>query len=96
MLPNLKAEMTRFGVTYKDIANIIEKDVRAIKNRVNGNVNISAEELKTIRDAFFPFCTLDYLLEETPAIVETKRYSLTTNKPPLTCPTDEPISYKKR
>lgn len=69
MLINLAAEMTRFSVSVADIASAIGRTERATKNRIYGRVEISSEDIKTIRDSFFKFCTLDYLLDETPCQV---------------------------
>lgn len=68
MLVNLKAEMARFGVTSADIAKAIGRNERAAKRRIQGEVEISGDDIRTIRDTFFPNCTLDYLLEEKPVI----------------------------
>lgn len=70
MLINLAAEMTRFGVSVADIAHAIGRTERATKNRIYGRVEISSEDIKTIRDSFFKFYTLDYLLDETPCLVQ--------------------------
>lgn len=66
MLSNLKAEMARYDVDVKSVAQVIGKTERATKNRINGKVEISAEDIRLIRNAFFPACTLDYLLAEKP------------------------------
>lgn len=70
MLVNLLAEMSRFGVSPAQIAELLGRRERAIKKRLSGEVEISSDDLKKIRDKFFPFYTLDYLLEETPVVVE--------------------------
>ena len=66
MLVNLKAEMVRSNITSMDIASVLGKSIRAVNSRLNGGVEIKAEELKQIRDRFFPGCDLDYLLCENP------------------------------
>ena len=76
MLVNLKAEMARFGVSAADIARAIGRNERATKRRIRGEVEISGDDIRTIRDAFFPNCTLDYLLEEKPVIPLQARLSL--------------------
>lgn len=68
MLVNLQAEMVRFGVTPAAIAKVINKDERAVKNRLKGTVDITGDELRAIRDHFFPNFTLDYLLSEKPIV----------------------------
>lgn len=69
MLVNLIAEMKRFGISPAQIAEVTGRSERAIKSRIFGNVEISSDDLKKIRKEFFPFYSLDYLLDETPAIV---------------------------
>lgn len=75
MLVNLLAEMTRFGVTDEQIARAIGRTRRAVKSRLNGEIEISSEDIKKIRDHFFPFYTLDYLLDEEPLIVSSEKYN---------------------
>ncbi len=68
MLVNLCAEMVRHGITDVDIANTINRERRAVKNRLDCKVQISSSDLKKIRDKHFPFYTLDYLLSEVPTV----------------------------
>lgn len=70
MLVNLIAEMHRFGITAIQVAKVTGRTERAVKNRLSGTVEISSEDLKKIRAEFFPFYSLDYLLDETPIIVK--------------------------
>ena len=46
MLSNLKAEMARYDVDVKSVAQVIGKTERATKNRINGKVEISAEDIR--------------------------------------------------
>lgn len=71
MLVNLSAEMVRFNISINDVARVINKTPRATKNRINGTVEITSDDIRTIRDAFFKHCTLDYLLDETPWRINT-------------------------
>jgi hypothetical protein len=66
MLINLMAEMTRYGITASDISPVINKDVRAVKRRISGDIEITAEDIMKIRDKFFQEFSLDYLLCEKP------------------------------
>ena len=69
MLVNLRAEMVRFGISDEQIGKTIRREKRAVKNRLDGKIEISAEDIKVIRDTHFPFCSLDYLLSESPTEV---------------------------
>lgn len=69
MLVNLVAEMKRFSVSNKQIAEILGRSERAVKNRIYGDTEISSDDLKKIRNAFFPFYSLDYLIDESPVVV---------------------------
>lgn len=69
VLVNLKAEMERFGITTADLGKCVGKTERAIKNRLNGLVEISSPDIIKIRNDYFPYYTLDYLLSESPIIV---------------------------
>lgn len=69
MLVNLCAEMVRFGVSDEQIGKTIGREKRAVKNRLEGKVEISADDIKAIRDDYFPFYSLDYLLGESPTEV---------------------------
>lgn len=66
MLVNLMAEMSRFGVSIVDLADLLGRERRAIKNRLSGVVDITGDEIALIRDRYFPSCALDYLLSENP------------------------------
>ena len=69
MLVNLQAEMVRYGIDEAEIANAIGRTKRAVKNRLLGVVEISAEDIRKIRDSFFPALSLDYLTSEVPCEV---------------------------
>lgn len=62
MYQNLKAEMARFGITNKNIAECIEINDQTVSNRINGNgAEFSFGETVKIRDQFFPGMRLEYL-----------------------------------
>ena len=56
MLVNLKAEMTRYGVTAVDIAKVTGKT-----DKISGKRDFTLSESAAIRDAFFPGLKLEYL-----------------------------------
>lgn len=64
--PNLSAEMTRYGVSEKDVAVAVNKDPRTVKNWISGKTAISQRECVTIRDRFFSGMTTDYLFDSKP------------------------------
>lgn len=67
MFNNLKAEMKRYGVSQKDLAEIIGVFPSAISLKLNGKSPISLEEAGTIKkffnEKFNSNFTLDYLFE---------------------------------
>ena len=61
--PNLRAEMTRFGVRQEDIANAVSKSVATIRNWMYGNGEFSVGDAFVVRDKFFPGCSIEYLFK---------------------------------
>lgn len=65
--PNLDAELSRYGINREEVANLIHKSVPTISLRINGNrSDFTISECQTIRDAFFPDMSLDYLFSKEP------------------------------
>lgn len=67
MLSNLRAEMTRYGVTASDIAREIGKTDRSIRDKISGKRDFTLPESAAIRDAFFPGLSLEYLFARSSA-----------------------------
>ena len=63
MLKNLKAEMTRQGLFYRDIAEVIGKDEKSVSNKISCKTEFTRKEMINIKKTFFPNLTLDYLFE---------------------------------
>lgn len=61
MLSNLRAEMTRYGVSALDFARVTGKTDRSIRDKISGKRDFTLPESAAIRDAFFPGLTLEYL-----------------------------------
>lgn len=61
MLANLKAEMSRRGLTAKDIGAIIKRSNQATRDKINGKTGFSVEEALKTRDALFPGLEIEYL-----------------------------------
>lgn len=65
--PNLKAELSRTGVTHKQIAALLGKNKSTISAKVHGrNGGFNIAQAYAIRDEFFPDMTIDYLFSDTP------------------------------
>lgn len=62
-LKNMKAEMTREGVTQQDVADLLGMTSKNVNLKLSEKVPMTIDEGKSIRAKFFPFATLDYLLE---------------------------------
>ena len=61
MLNNLKAEMTRSGVTVGDLCKTIKKSDRAVRGKISEEYDFTFPESRAIRDAHFPGFSLEYL-----------------------------------
>ncbi|MED4206563.1 XRE family transcriptional regulator [Neobacillus mesonae] len=64
MLNNLKAELSRKGLTARDVALFLKKRDATIYDKMNGHYSFSFEEALSIRDRFFPEFTLEYLFKK--------------------------------
>jgi plasmid maintenance system antidote protein VapI len=58
---NLKAELTRSGVTQNQVAEHLGMTVKSLNRRINGFTPFTLPEMVEIRKAFTPDATLDYL-----------------------------------
>lgn len=65
MYKNLEAEMTRFDISNDDIAKVINKNSRTVRNKRAGITAFTLPEIITIRDTFFPELKLEYIFEHT-------------------------------
>lgn len=60
---NLKAEMSRHGVTQLNAADLLDMTSNNFSMKIREKVPFTVEEMKKLRDAFFPAAHLDYLCE---------------------------------
>lgn len=63
MFPNLRAEMTRCGLTAADLSRVAHKTDRSIRDKIGGRGDFTLTEIYAIRNTFFPEMTLEYLFE---------------------------------
>lgn len=69
--PNLEAEMSRQGITGKEMASYLEIGSNTISSWLNGaNAAFPITRAKQVRDHFFPKLSLDYLFAEEPISTE--------------------------
>lgn len=61
MFPSLRAEMARYGVRTKDIAECLELNRKTAERKLAGSAYVTNVEMWKIRDEFFPGKTIDYL-----------------------------------
>ena len=61
MLPNLMAEMKRYGITYHDIAKLLEKSEKTARDKISGKSRFDVHEAMAVRDMFFRGMTIEYL-----------------------------------
>lgn len=61
MLSNLRAEMTRHGVTAGDLARVTGRTDRCIRDKISEKRDFTFPEVLAIRDNLFPGLSLEYL-----------------------------------
>ena len=61
MLSNLRAEMTRHGVTAGDLARATGRTDRCIRDKISQKRDFTFSEALTIRETLFPGLALEYL-----------------------------------
>ena len=68
LYPNLEAEMKRFGVDQRDIAQTTGKHVTTISDWMNGKVDSAFPVKQTIKvqRELFPELPIEYLFDEQP------------------------------
>ena len=59
---NIKAELKRFGVNYSMVADVLGMSVNNVSMKINERIPMTVDEIKQIRQAFFPDASLEYLL----------------------------------
>jgi transcriptional regulator with XRE-family HTH domain len=60
---NLKAELTREGISQAQVAAHFGMSTNNFNMKMNGRVPFTVPEIVEIRETFVPEATLDYLLE---------------------------------
>lgn len=76
MFPNLKAELVRNGITYKELGEKVGKSENWIENRILGKATMPIGECMKIRNSFFPNCSYDYLFSS--EAISPQHYSKTS------------------
>jgi hypothetical protein len=64
MFPNLRAEMSRYGVSKDDIATCLDVNEKTARDKLAGKYYFNIMEMKKIKTKFFPTMTLDYIFSE--------------------------------
>lgn len=59
---NIKAGLKRFGVSYSMVAELLGMSVNNVSMKINERIPMTVDEIKRIRQAFFPDASLEYLL----------------------------------
>lgn len=68
MYNNLRAEMTRHNVTAQNIADLLGKTVRTVRDKLTGRSDFVLGEIVKIQADLFPDLSLDYLAEKTATV----------------------------
>lgn len=61
MFKNLEAEMTRYGLSAKDLAECIGVNERTIRSYLAGTSRIAWEDARKIKHKLFPQFEIEYL-----------------------------------
>jgi len=61
MFKNLEAEMTRYGITPKDVAECIGVNERTVRSYLTGTSRIAWEDARKIKHKYFPQFEIEYL-----------------------------------
>lgn len=64
MFPNLKAEMTRLGITNVMLANFLEINVSTMSKKLNYIGYLKYDEAEKIKSHYFPKMSMDYLFAQ--------------------------------
>ncbi len=64
--PNLVAEMSRHGISEKDIADVIGKSPDTVKNWLKGKGDFPVGKAFLVQEKYFPSCTIAYLFSNKP------------------------------
>jgi antitoxin component HigA of HigAB toxin-antitoxin module len=72
MYPNLKAEMARYGIKTKGVAEALGITSKSVTNKINGRTSFTIVEVGKIKKTFFPKISIDDLFS-VEAIDETYR-----------------------
>lgn len=60
---NLEAEMVRRDITRKDIAELLNVRYATVVDKLKGRSNFTLDEAFKIRNAYFPYLSIEYLFE---------------------------------
>ena len=61
---NLKAEMTRKGLTTLEVAKVVGISERAMRNKLNGVTDFSWKQVCKIQSEIFPQLSKEYLFNQ--------------------------------
>ncbi len=64
MYSNLKAEIVRNNMTYRDLAKLLGVTEQTIRRKVTGESDFDVSEGLTIRNTLFPSLEFDYLFKQ--------------------------------
>lgn len=69
MFPNLRAEMARYNIKTKDVAELLDVTPKTMSTKMNSNKGeFTRTEMYKIKTQFFSEFTLDYLFSDKPII----------------------------
>ena len=63
MYYNLKNQLRLNKIKNKQLAELWKISTVSVSKKINGHVRITVEEMKLIKNKFFPYISMDYLSE---------------------------------
>lgn len=66
MLCNLKAEMARKNILFKDLAKVLKITDKSVANKINGVTEFNRREMFILKKTLFPDLQIEYLFADTP------------------------------
>lgn len=60
---NLRTELFKRGISYKNLAELLEVKESTVSNKMNSKTEWTRKEMFTIKKQIFPNLSLDYLFE---------------------------------
>lgn len=68
MLPNLRAEMARAGISQKELADTIGRSLNWVESRLQDKATFPVADAILVKKTYFPELSIEYLFAEEPVL----------------------------